>query len=312
MRVRVPDTPAGVSCRGEVLVHNLREKPWRPVGMRAARGVELGHVAPYALAACHDRHLEADDPLVGNVHDVLGVMEECHGVVIGAEEQDLAVESDQSLEDRAGAKRVVPRLLGEQVVCPRAPDDESRRVAVDPRAGVRAEELDQGAVIPGRARGLGVEWWQLLDKLGLLLGCEISASDLVDVLRTARVHDQCAILGDDVLDREMNLVGTAGDLPDGADRRVHHHDVAGGQAERAEMGGELSSRVHETRASYIGAPSPGTRERWMGSASRRRVRRWSSACRSATATSPRSSPGSVAAEAIEPRSRAGDWGAFWA
>ena len=105
------DAPAAVDRRREIAIHEDREEPIGPALVRAfARRVDLRHLPPHAHAILEHRHLEARDALVGNVDDVLRVMQERHVVVIGSEEQDLAVELDESLEERPVAEREVPRL----------------------------------------------------------------------------------------------------------------------------------------------------------------------------------------------------------
>ena len=62
---------------------------------------------------------------------MLGVMEEGHGIVIAAEQQDLAVEPQEPLERRVVAEGVVPRLTRDQVGGMLPPHDEARDVRVD-------------------------------------------------------------------------------------------------------------------------------------------------------------------------------------
>ena len=46
----------------------------------------------------------------------------------------------------------------------------------------------------------------------------------------ARVHEHRTAFGDDVLDRQMDLVGVAGDSADCTERRMDHHDLSHGEA----------------------------------------------------------------------------------
>ncbi|MEO5816277.1 MAG: hypothetical protein ABIT20_13460 [Gemmatimonadaceae bacterium] len=71
------------------------------------------------------------------------------------------------------------------------------------------------AVAPRR---LGIERRQILEHLSLFLGRQISSAHFVDVLRAAGIHEERAVGGEDVLDREVDLIGPAGDL---ADPRLH-------------------------------------------------------------------------------------------
>ena len=75
-----------------------------------------------------------------------------------------------------------------------------------------------------------VERRKLLEYFRLLRRRQITTSDLVHVGGAARVHEHRAAVGNHVLDREVHLVGPAGDLPDSAEGRVNHDDVAGGEA----------------------------------------------------------------------------------
>ena len=79
-----------------------------------------------------DRHHELRHALVGDVCDMLRVMEEGRGVVIAAEQQDLAIELDEPLERRLVAERIVPRLPRDQMLGVLPPHDEARHVRIDP------------------------------------------------------------------------------------------------------------------------------------------------------------------------------------
>jgi hypothetical protein len=105
--------------------------------------VELFHPPPHALALLEHRHLVACDALVREVRDVLGVMQEGHLVVVRPEQQDPAAKLHEPLERRAGAERVVPRLVGEEMRRVRAPATNRRDVVVHDRARVGAQHLDE-------------------------------------------------------------------------------------------------------------------------------------------------------------------------
>ena len=207
-------------------------------------GVEFLHLAPHANAVFFDRHEKRHDPLAGDVDDVLGVMEERDGVVVASEKQDFSVELDESLERRSMSEREVPRLLRDQMVRLPSRDDEPRHVAVDGRARVGAEELDERAVVALRTVGQRIEGRQLLQQLALGRRIQMPAPDLVVVGRTARVHHQRAGRRQRVSQREMNLVGPAGDFPHCAHRGVQHHRVAGGDSKGTERVGELTAGKH--------------------------------------------------------------------
>ena len=113
--VGVADAPALIARLREIRVDQPREKPVGPVGVRAFRCVDFLLVAPHPLAVLQHRHFVFRDNLVGNVDDVLGVVEEGDGVVIAADQQDLAIELDEAFERRAVAERVAPRLRREQI-----------------------------------------------------------------------------------------------------------------------------------------------------------------------------------------------------
>ncbi len=145
--LRVADSPAVVAGLGQIRVHEPREEAVGPVRMRPVAGIELLHVPPDACAAVADGHLEPRHALARDVDDVLGVVKEGHGVVIAAEQQDLAVERDEPIEGRGATEGVVPRLLRVQVLGMPAPRDKARDVMVDSRTRIRAKEFDEGAVL---------------------------------------------------------------------------------------------------------------------------------------------------------------------
>ncbi len=75
------------------MIDDLREEAIWPVRMSAiARGIKFLHRAPDPTAILNDGHLIARDSLSWNVHDVLHVMEEGYGIVVGTEQDDLAIE----------------------------------------------------------------------------------------------------------------------------------------------------------------------------------------------------------------------------
>ena len=72
----------------------------------------------------------------------------------------------------------------------------------------------------------------------------MAAPDLVVKLRAADVHHQRPALGDDILQREVDLIGPAGHVANRTHRRMNHQRVARRDAERAEVASEFVSRVH--------------------------------------------------------------------
>ena len=62
-------------------------------------------------AMLDDRHAESRYPLAGDVDDVFGVVEKGDGVMIAAEQQDLAAEREKPFEGRPVAEGVVPGWL---------------------------------------------------------------------------------------------------------------------------------------------------------------------------------------------------------
>src|SRR5688572_30529525 len=136
--------------------------------------------------------------------------------MVGSEQQDLAFERYEPIEQGPSPERVVPRLFREQIVGVAPPHDESRHVLVHARAGVRSKELDERTVVAARPRRVRVERRQLFQYLGFLLRRQVATPDLVDVLWTAGIHDQSALGADDILDREMDFIRAAGDLADRA------------------------------------------------------------------------------------------------
>ncbi len=143
----LPTRPPRLRVCVEIRVDQPREEPIGPVGVRAFRRVELLLIAPHALAVLQHRHFVFRDNLVGNVDDVLGVVEEGDLVVITSDQQNLAIELDEAFERRAVAERVAPRLRREQMSGLFSPRGEARGVIVDDRAGRRAEEFDERAVV---------------------------------------------------------------------------------------------------------------------------------------------------------------------
>ena len=161
------------------------------------------------IMAFVDGHLETDDALVRDVDNMLGIVKKRHRVVIASEEQDFAVQPDESLERRVVAKRVVPGLRRDQMIGVLSPYDESGDVGVDLRAGKRAEKLDQRAVVALRSGSLRIECRKLLEDLALISLTEMAATNVVVIVGATRVHHQRPVTRHRILQREMNLIGTA-------------------------------------------------------------------------------------------------------
>ena len=225
--VRVADAAAAVLRLRQIRVDDLREEAIGPVRVRAgAAGIDFLHFLPDPLAVLEPRHFHRHDPEAGHVEDVLGVMQEGHGVVIAADQQDLAVELDEPFERRAAAERKIPGCseIRWRAFAPHT--DEARDVVVDERSRIRTEELDERAVVARRARGRGIERRHLVEDLALDRARIDAASDVVVVVRAARIHHHRAAIGERVLDREVNLIRAAGDLADRPHRGVDHDGVA--------------------------------------------------------------------------------------
>jgi len=175
---------------------------------------------------------------------VLGVVEEGHGIVVAAEQEDLAVELQEPLEGRPTAERVVPRLPGNEVDGLSAPHDEACDVRMDHGAGIRAQELDQRSVVARGSCREGIEGGKLFEQLAFLVRAEVAAPGFVVVGGTAGVHHQRPVGGNGVLECEMDLVGPASDLPDRANGGMHHERVARSDAQFAKSAGERLSGMH--------------------------------------------------------------------
>jgi hypothetical protein len=199
--------------------------------MRPVAGIDLLHLPPHSPAVLDDWNLESRDPFIWNVDDVLGVVQEGDVVVVAAEQQDTPVEVQEPIERRAVPERIVPGARRHQVGGLASPGDEARHVIVDERSRRRAQELDEDAVIAIGARGPRVEGRELLEHLPLLAGAEVAAPHLVVVPRAAGVHHQRAVGRQCILERQMDLIGTACDLPHRTDRGVHHQRRAAGDAQ---------------------------------------------------------------------------------
>src|SRR3954462_9220617 len=108
----------------QVRVHDLRKKAVGPVRMRArAARVDFLHLSPHARTVLDHGNLETGNPEAGHVKDVLGVVKEGDGVVIAPEQQNFAVELNESLEGRSLPECEVPGLLTDQVLRMRTPYD---------------------------------------------------------------------------------------------------------------------------------------------------------------------------------------------
>jgi hypothetical protein len=133
-----------------------------------ARGVELLHVTPDPNSAFHNRHFESRHSSIGDIGDVLDIVEKGDRVVVAPEQQDLSVERNQAIQRRIVAVGIAPRLRRAEVIGVFSPGDEACNVPVDLRSRESAEELHQRPVISCRARRVGIEGRQLLENLRLL------------------------------------------------------------------------------------------------------------------------------------------------
>ena len=182
---------------------------------------------------------------------MLDVVKECDRVVVAPEQQNLAIERGESVQRRIVPEGIVPGLRGKQLVRRASP---TRRTAphaeLTREPGIRPQELDEHTMVPRRARGFGVERRQLLEDLRFLRGRQIAASNFVDVAAgNPRTSSSVPFAGQRVLEREMDLIRAAGYVADRAYRRVHHHDIAGGDAKRPKAGSQLLSGIQDARGS---------------------------------------------------------------
>lgn len=207
--------------------------------------VDLLHLPPRRPVESARRDQHARDASAGQVGHVLDVVQEGHVVVVRSEQHETAVELDEAIEDRAAAEREVPRLPVEQVLRSRTADGETGDVIIDGRTGPRAEELGEHAVILRGAGRERIEGREVGEHLGLFGRCQVASPHLVVVAGAADVHHQGSRAGHGVLERQVDLVGSADHRADGPDRRVQHDDVAGPEAEPFEVAGERVPGVHE-------------------------------------------------------------------
>ena len=90
---RISYSSAVVRRLPEQAVDDLCEKAVRPVRMNAvAGGIKFLHCAPNPAAILQYGHPIARDSLAWNVGDMFDVVEEGHGIMIGTEQYDLAIE----------------------------------------------------------------------------------------------------------------------------------------------------------------------------------------------------------------------------
>jgi hypothetical protein len=167
---RITDLPAIPGRLREVAIGELGEEPIGPVGVDAIAGrVELLHVAPNADSVLPDRHREPRHALARNIDNVLGIMQKRHRIVVGAKQQNLPIQFDESLQCGVVAERIVPRLTRYEKLRVLAPDNESRDMVIDARSRIGAQKLDEGAVALIRACRRGVERRKLLENFRLFL-----------------------------------------------------------------------------------------------------------------------------------------------
>ena len=140
--------------------------------------------------------------------------------------------------------RKIPRMLRHQPIGMCTHGGESRDVIVDDGARERPEELDQNAMRARRSRRQGIERRLLLEDLFFLFRREHSASDVVVVVRTADIHHQRARGAERVAQREMDLIGAAGNFSNAPHRRVEHHDIPRSYVKRTKISSKLLSRPH--------------------------------------------------------------------
>ena len=96
MGLCISDSPALIPSRGEIAVHDLCKKPFWPIRVDAvARSVKLLGFTPHSPAIFLYRHPEAPDSFVWTSRHMLHIVEECHRVVVGPQEQDLVIKAQK-------------------------------------------------------------------------------------------------------------------------------------------------------------------------------------------------------------------------
>src|SRR5579884_373953 len=128
---RISDETARVAGAREIAVDEPCKKAVGPVAMRALGGIEFLHIAPHPRAILEHGDLVPNDDFIGDVGDVLGVVQESHRVVIAPEQQNLTVQLEETVERRAAAERITPRLLRNQILRTPAPGYEPGDVLVN-------------------------------------------------------------------------------------------------------------------------------------------------------------------------------------
>ena len=123
-----------------------------------------------------DASVPGDPPFVGDVGQVLDVVEEGHGVGVGSEPQHLAPGCDEPLEGRAGAEVVVQRRVGHELCGETTPGAEAAlRVVADDGAGRGAEHLRQHSDVGIGGRG------EVVERLGVFqMGRPLALRQAVD------------------------------------------------------------------------------------------------------------------------------------
>jgi hypothetical protein len=114
-------------------VHESTEEPLGPIRVNTSpRRIEFLHVTPDTCPVLGHWNLESRHSFVGDVGDVLDVVEECDIVMITPEQQNLPVKIYQAIKRRVVPEGVVPWLCGEEIVDLPSPRNEPRNVAIHP------------------------------------------------------------------------------------------------------------------------------------------------------------------------------------
>ena len=175
---------------------------------------------------------------------MLHVVQECHLVVVAAEQKDLSSKFPEAIQRRTGPVREIPRMRCQQMTRLRAGGRESRHVMVDYGPWIRSKELDQHTMGTRGSRRERIEWRVLVENLSFLLRTQHASTDVIVVRGTPHIHHQRAALAKGIGQGEVNLVGTAGHFAHTPHRGVEHHGIAGTHPEGREVSRKVTSRPH--------------------------------------------------------------------
>ncbi len=227
-----------------------------------------------------DEPVAADAALVGEIGEVLGVVQHRGGVRVGTDPQDLATASDEAVERGPGTVVVVPAEPVEELVGKSSPRGEATlRVVVHDGPGRRAEHLGEGADLGQHGRPQVVEGLGVGEQPETLL--LRAAVDPVPVVDRSQDHHGRALGSDGVVQRGHHPGGSSVHRSDPAQRRVDHEQVAAAHAQGVQIGDEGRHAGHPVSVAQRGPVRGGCRNCGRGSTGRLRERSVAcGACRS--------------------------------